>query len=89
MSVRKSVGKSEAVRRPLPPRDVIDGLVARRIAFPKVNAYEVAARMGIDPASLSRFENGRGGLPRGVTVEHYEAALADLKRAKRLEGAAA
>ena len=84
ISVSKSVNKSfPASPAEKPTAEEIALLIGERNAPPKVHAYEIAERLGIDSSSLSLFENGRRALPRGLVVRHYRAALADLKRAKR------
>lgn len=87
MGVQKSVDKLPT-RRPVESPEVLARLIGTRNAPPKVHAYELAGALGIDPSSLSLFENGRRALPGDLTVADYEQKVADLKRAKRLEGAA-
>lgn len=73
-------------KRPSP--QVLGDLRGERTAHPKVQQQELARRLGVYPSQLSAFENGNGALPRDLTVEDYRSALADLKRAKRMDGAA-
>lgn len=71
-----------------PTAEELAQLVGERLAPPRIHAYELAARLGIDPSSLSLFETGRRALPHSMGVNSYRQALVDLKRAKRQESAA-
>ena len=63
-------------------------MIAKRTAFPKVQAQELADELSVSPSALSKFENGRAALPQGMGVRSYETALERCKARKR-QGAAA
>ena len=92
VSVSKSVDKmppTETVDKPvLPSEEELSELIAARFAPPKVQQKELARRLGVSASALSKFESGEALIPGGRAAEHYRAALADLKRAKRMDGAA-
>ncbi|MFA7250474.1 MAG: helix-turn-helix transcriptional regulator [Dehalococcoidia bacterium] len=84
MDVENSVGNfpaSPSVDKPTP--EELAALIAERLTPPRVLAYELAEALGCDPASVSRFENGRALLPHGMGPAAYRAALKRLKDRKR------
>jgi len=65
------------------PEEAVDRLVAWRVRA-RVQASEVAAKLGIEQPTLSNYENKRRGFPEDL-VEPYLRAVYELARAVRSE----